>query len=68
VQTTGTAGGYDLIKNVHSEEGKKSFSAVIFQTALIGDLLHEDAIGGHAGILKLRKSTGLTQLLFAGRA
>ena len=62
------AGRAFLIKYVHTEEGQQSLSAVIFQAAFIGDFLHKDTVGRHAGILKLRERTGLAQLLFAGTA
>ena len=56
------------VKHIHSEECKQSIPAVIFHSSFVCQFLYKNAVSGHAGILILRKSAGLTQYLLAGRA
>ena len=52
----------------HSEKSQQAWAAIVFQTALIAKLLHKDAVGGHARILQLRKTAGLSFFCGAGTA
>ena len=56
------------VKYIHSEECQQALAAVVFDSAVVCQLFYKNAVGGHAGILQLRKPTGFSPAHGAGRA
>lgn len=62
------AGRFCSVKDIHPEEGQQPFPAVVVHAAVLCQLAHKDAVGGHTAVPLGRVGAGLSVFQMAGRA